>query len=95
MLTHPDDPLSSAGRVALGLGIALYLFGFALGRLRLVRRIVWERVAGGTAALVVSLALDDLAAIWLLAIAVSILTAVCAVEAVRLRDLRRRIRGAH
>ncbi|HET8968939.1 MAG TPA: low temperature requirement protein A, partial [Gaiellaceae bacterium] len=44
-LEHPLDPLSEAGRWALGLGVAIYLCGFALMRFRVIRRIAWERLA--------------------------------------------------
>ena len=42
-LEHPSDPLSDAGRWALGLGFAFFLLGLALARLAL-RRVSWERM---------------------------------------------------
>jgi low temperature requirement protein LtrA len=44
-VAHPDDPLSSAGRFALGAGIAMFLLGFLGGRFRLIRKVAVERVA--------------------------------------------------
>jgi len=49
-LEHPHDPLSAAGRWALGLGLALFLLAFALMRYRVVRRIAWERIGAAVAA---------------------------------------------
>jgi low temperature requirement protein LtrA len=93
-LEHPADPLSDAGRAALGLGVALYLLGFALGRFRAIRRIAWERLLGGAAALVCALALDSVDAVTVLAAVVAILVAVTALEALRLRDVRAVLRQA-
>ena len=66
-LEHPSDPLSDAGRAALGLGAAAFLLGFALGRYRMLRRVAWERVAGAAGSAVAVLVLDGLDAMWLLA----------------------------
>ena len=93
-LEHPAEPLSEAGRWALGLGVALYLLGFALGRFRAIRRIAWERLLGGAAALVCALALDDVDAVAVLAVVVVILVAVTALEALRLREVRAVLREA-
>lgn len=48
-LAHPSDPLTAAGRWALGIGVAAYLGSFALGRYRAIHRIAVERVAGALA----------------------------------------------
>jgi len=87
-LEHPLDPLSEAGRWALGLGIAVFLSGFVLARFRVIRRVAWERVAAGGAALVVAVALDGTDAIVTLAVVIAILVASIAVETVRLREIR-------
>jgi low temperature requirement protein LtrA len=93
-LEHPADPLSDAGRAALGLGVALYLLGFALGRFRAIRRLAWERLLGGAAALVCALALDGVDAVAVLSAVVAILVAVTALEALRLREVRAVLREA-
>ena len=92
-LAHPQDPLSEAGRVALGAGVAVFLSGFVLGRLRVLRRLAWERVAAGAAAVLLVLLLDGIAAVALFATVVGILVAMLAVEAVRLRELRAHARA--
>lgn len=92
-LAHPDAPLSAGGRWALGLGLALFLFGFALVRFRAVRRIAWERLTVGVAILVTVALVRDARAIALLAAAVSILAAGLTLEAFRLRDVRAQLRA--
>ncbi|HEY3107821.1 MAG TPA: low temperature requirement protein A, partial [Chloroflexota bacterium] len=92
-LAAPADPLSDAGRWALGLGVATYLAGFVLGLYRSSRRVAWERGAGAAAALVAVLLLDRLDAVALLAVVVGVLTVAVALEAARLRDVRARLRA--
>ena len=93
-LQHPHDPLSEAGRWALGLGIALFLLGFALMRYRVIRRIAWERIGAAAAALVLSLLLDGTDAIVTLAIVVGAFVASIAIESARLRDIRATLRAS-
>jgi low temperature requirement protein LtrA len=93
-LADPAAPLSAAGRWALGLGVALYLTGFVLGRYRSLRRVAWERGAGAAAAFVAVLLLDGLAAVALLAVVVGVLTLAVALESARLRDVRARLPAA-
>jgi low temperature requirement protein LtrA len=93
-LEHPLDPLSDAGRWALGLGIALFLVGFALMRFRVVRRIAWERLAAAGAAVALALLLDGTDAIVTLGIVVTLFAASIAVESARLRDVRRSLRAS-
>ena len=57
-LEYPDEPLSSAGRWALGLGAAVYLLGSVLGRLRAIRTVAWERALGIIAALLATVLLQ-------------------------------------
>jgi low temperature requirement protein LtrA len=91
-LAHPDEPLSAEGRWALGLGVALFLAGFVLARFRVVRRVAWERVIAGTAAVVVAVLLDGTDAIVALGVVIAIVVASVAVETVRLRDVRAEIK---
>jgi low temperature requirement protein LtrA len=88
-LEHPDEPLSAAGRWALGLGAAVYMSGSVLGRLRAIRAFAWERALCGCAAIVAVVALRSLDAIWLMAAVVALLAAMVLLESARLRELRR------
>ena len=91
-LEEPRDPLSTAGRWALGLGVAVFLLGFVLMRYRVVRRIAWERLVAGAAAVVVAVLLDRTDAIVTLAVVIAILAASVAVETLRLREFRGELR---
>ena len=93
-LEHPLDPLSKPGRWSLGLGIALYLCGFALMRFRVVHRIAWERLAGAALALVVAVLLEGADAIVTLGLVIAILAVSVALETARLRSLRAELRAA-
>jgi low temperature requirement protein LtrA len=92
-LEHPVDPLPDAGRWALGLGIAVFLTGFALMRYRVIRRIAWERVAAAVVAVVIAVALDGTDAIVTLAVVVAVLVLSVVVETARLHDLRAAVRS--
>jgi low temperature requirement protein LtrA len=93
-LEHPLDPLSDAGRWALGLGVALFLLGLVLMRLRVVRAVAWERVAAAVAAVALAVLLDGVDAIVTLGAVVALLMAAIAVESARLRDVRRSLKSA-
>jgi low temperature requirement protein LtrA len=93
-LEHPLDPLSEAGRWALGLGIAIFLSGFALMRFRVVRRVAWERLAAAALAIGAAVALDGTDAIVTLAVVIAVLVLSVAIETARLRELRAEIRAA-
>jgi low temperature requirement protein LtrA len=93
-LEHPLDPLPEAGRWALGLGIALFLLGFALMRYRVIRRVAWERLAAAGAAVVLALALDGTDAIVTLGVVVALFVASITIETARLRDVRRSLRAS-
>lgn len=86
-LAHPKDPLSPGGRAALGIGVAVFLLGFALVRWRAVRMIAWERLAAGALALALAVALDGVAAVWLLALVVVVLIVMILAERARLSGL--------
>ena len=93
-LEKPADPLSTAGRWALGLGIAFFLLGLVLMRLRGARSIAWERLVAAGAAVLVALVLDGVDAIVTLAAVIGVLVLAIAVETVRLRDVRASFRAA-
>jgi low temperature requirement protein LtrA len=88
VLTHPDEPLSRAGRWALGLGLGLFLLGFVLMRLRVVRSVGWERVGGIAAIVVAIVVLRDADAVVTFAVCVGVLLVVLAIETVTLRHIR-------
>jgi len=92
-LEHPLDPLSEAGRWALGLGIAVFFLGFALMRFRVVRRVAWERLGAAALALALAVALDGPDAIVTFAVVIAVVLASVTVESARLHDLRASLRG--
>ena len=87
-LEKPADPLSTPGRWALGLGVAFFLLGLVLMRLRGTRSVAWERLLAAAAALVVALLLDGVAAIVTLAAVIAVLVVSIAIESVRMREIR-------
>jgi low temperature requirement protein LtrA len=87
-LEHPVDPLSDAGRWALGLGVAVFLLAFALMRFRVLRRVAWERLGAAALALVLAVVLDGTDAIVTLGVVIAVLVLSVAVEAARLREIR-------
>jgi low temperature requirement protein LtrA len=93
-LAAPTEPLSGAGRAALGLGMAVFLLGFVLIRLRVVQRVAWERIGAALAVVLVVLVFDDADALVLLTLSVVALAAALAIEAFRLREARARFREA-
>jgi low temperature requirement protein LtrA len=93
-LAHPADPLSGAGRWALGLGLGLFLLAFALMRFRVVRRIAWERIGAAAVIVVVAVVLDSPDAPVTLAIVLAVLLAAIAAESYRLREVRRSLRAS-
>jgi low temperature requirement protein LtrA len=92
-LEHPLDPLSEAGRWALGLGVAIFLASFALMRFRVIRRIAWERLVAAAIALGLAVMLDGTDAIVTLGVVILVLVLFVAVETARLRELRAEIRA--
>ena len=92
-LEHPADPLSNAGRAALGLAAAVFVLGFVLARWRGLRRVAWERIAGGAGAVAVVLLFQDMDAVWLLALVVATLAVATAAESARLHEIRARLRS--
>ena len=92
-LEHPLDPLSEAGRWALGLGVAIFLCGFALMRFRVVRRVAWERLAAAAVALAVAVGLDGTDAVVTLGVVIVVLVLSVALETARLRAVRAEVRA--
>jgi low temperature requirement protein LtrA len=92
-LEHPLDPLSEAGRWALGLGIALFFAGFALMRFRVIRRVAWERLGAAALALALAVSLDGPDAIVTLGVVIGVVVVSVAVETARLREVRASLRG--
>jgi low temperature requirement protein LtrA len=88
-VAHPGDPLSTAGRFALAAGLALYMLAFVGARWRVIRSVAWERIGAAVTIPLLVLLLRDLDAVALLALALAVLAAWLAAEAVRLRELRR------
>ena len=88
-LEHPDEPLTAAGRWALGIGASVYMLGSVVGRYRAIRVVAWERAAGAAASLLCVAVVTGVDAILLLAVVIGILGAVVVVESVRLREFRR------
>jgi low temperature requirement protein LtrA len=93
-LAHPDEPLSAAGRWALGIGVASYLAAFALQRYRAVGVVAWERLAGGATAVALVVLLRRLDAVALLAVVIGLVVVVTAAEAERLREIRSSVRSS-
>ncbi|HEY3181204.1 MAG TPA: low temperature requirement protein A [Gaiellaceae bacterium] len=93
VIAYPSQPLSGGGRAALGLGIGLFLLQFLLGRLRVIRRVSWERIAGIAAAAVVVVAGRDLDAVWLLGLALAVVVATTLAETIRLGQARLQVRA--
>jgi low temperature requirement protein LtrA len=92
-LEHPLDPLSDAGRWALGIGIAAFLVGFAFMRFRVIHRIAWERLAAAALALVLAVVLDGVDALVTLGVVIAVLALSVAVETARLREVRAALRA--
>ena len=91
-LEHPLDPLSDAGRWALGLGVAIFLCGFALMRFRVLRRVAWERIAAALAAVAVAVLLDGTDAIVTLGVVILVLVLSVGIETARLHEIRAALR---
>ena len=92
-LEHPLDPLSDAGRWSLGLGVAVFLVGFALMRFRVIRRIAWERLAAAAVALVLAVSLDGTDAVVTLGVVIGVLVLSVGIETARLREIRAEVRA--
>jgi low temperature requirement protein LtrA len=92
-VAHPGEPLTGAGRFALGAGLALFLVGFALARYRVLRRVAWERLAAATAGIVAVATLPNAPGLGLMTIVVGCLVAGLVAETVRIREFRAEVRS--
>jgi low temperature requirement protein LtrA len=92
-LSEPTEPLSDGGRAALALGFACFMLGFVLIRLRVIRRVAWERVAAAIVVGALVVLLDDADAIVLLTLSVVVLVVALAAETFRIREVRARMRS--
>lgn len=92
-IAHGDEPLTPAGRFALGAGVGLFMLGFVLARYRTVRRLALERIGAAAAVGTLAAASSSLDAVLVIALAVAILAGAYTVEAVRLRELRAQLRA--
>ncbi len=92
-LSAPTEPLTDGGRAALGVGLALFLLGFVLIRLRVVRHVAWERIGAALVVLILVVVLDDADALVLLTLSVVVVAVALAVETFRLREARSRFRS--
>jgi low temperature requirement protein LtrA len=90
-VAHPGDVLSTAGRVSLAAGIALYMLGFVGARWRTIGALAWERIAAAVTVPLLVLALRGADALLVMAGALVLLGVWIAVEAWRLRDMRRQL----
>ncbi len=92
-VAHGDEPMSAAGRFALGVGLTVYLLAFVAGRYRVTRTIAWERATAAGAIALLAWLVDDVHATVLIALTVGVLAVALAVEARRLREVRLHIRS--
>jgi hypothetical protein len=88
VLEHPTEPLSKAGRWALGLGVLFFMLGLALIRLRAAHRVAWVRISVAGAALVVAVSFENVDAIVTLGLVVALLVVSVTVVTARLSQLR-------
>jgi len=93
-VAHPGDALSTAGRFALVAGLGLYMLAFVGLRWRVLRRWAYERAAAVPLVALAVLVTPELDALVVLALALGVLSACIAVEAIRLREVRARLHVA-
>jgi low temperature requirement protein LtrA len=92
---HVEDPLETVPAVALFGGIALYYAGHLGFRLRNVRTLNRPRLVAAFACLCLIPLSTELDAIWALALAAAVTSAVIAYETIRYAEARRRVRQTH
>jgi low temperature requirement protein LtrA len=82
-IAAPAEPLSGGGRAVLAVGFALFVLGGSLARLRVIRRVAWERILAAVAVTAAALVLGDLDSLALLTVSVVMLVGALAAESVR------------
>ena len=90
-----EDPLKTVPAVALFGGIALYYAGHLGFRLRNVRTLNRPRLVATVACLCLIPLATEVDAIWALALAAAVTSAVIAYETIRYAEARRRVRETH
>jgi low temperature requirement protein LtrA len=92
-----DDPLKTIPAVALCGGVALYLVGHVLFRLRNIGSVAWRRVVAATVCVALIPAAKEVDALVTLAAVTAVLVAMISYEAIRFAEARDRVRhaGAH
>jgi low temperature requirement protein LtrA len=92
---HVDEPLETIPAVALFGGIALYYAGHLGFRMRNVRSLNRPRLVAALVCLCLIPLSLEVDAIWALALAASVTSAVIAYETIRYAEARRRVRQTH
>ena len=90
-LAHPGDPFDAASRIALGLGLALFVVGLAIAFWRATGRILRSRVVIGAATAIAIIAMTGVSPAISLAIGlvgVAVVAVVEQTDRVLLLDLR-------
>jgi low temperature requirement protein LtrA len=82
-IAAPAEPLSEGGRAVLAVGYALFVLGGSLARLRVIRRVAWERIFAALAVIVTVLLLGDVDSLVLLTVSVLMLAGALAAESLR------------
>jgi len=90
-----DDPLETVPAVALFGGIALYYAGHLGFRLRNVRTLNRPRLVAAVACVCLIPLATEVDALWALALAAAVTSAVIAYETIRYAEARQRVRNSH
>jgi low temperature requirement protein LtrA len=92
---HVEEPLKTVPAVALLGGIALYYAGHLGFRLRNVRSVNWPRLVAAIVCLCLIPLATEVDALWALALAAAVTSAVIAYETIRYAEARTRVRNTH
>ena len=82
-IAAPAEPLSDGGRAILAVGFALFVVGGSLARLRVFRRVAWERIVTALALIAAVVLFDDADSLALLSLSVLLLAGALAAESIR------------
>ncbi|MDH3500590.1 MAG: low temperature requirement protein A, partial [Acidimicrobiia bacterium] len=80
MVAHPDEALSTGGRVALALGLGLYLLGQVAATYRSSGRLLWDRLSVTAVLAAFILVAGALLAGWLIGVSIVVLATALANE---------------